>query len=443
MEFKSIDELLMHTESFIGKTFSEIDTLGLLKKDNKDKGIFGKVVETGGFGYELNSDPTADFEELGIELKVTGYVRNSKGYRAKERLSLSMIDYEKIIFEEYNFSKLLFKNKRLLMIWYEYEKGKNKGDLVITHYNLYDMNQDEEIFRNDFNLIKQKILDGKAHLLSEGDTSYLGACTKGGAQSKPRKQPNSTVLAKPRAFSLKNSYLSGVFRTVIDKKSQDKIKVKELTAIDYLKDCYTHFWGKTQIDILKEVGGPNYENKRVPNNIGKMISDRVVGKDSELKTKHELFSKTNFIIKNTSVDENLIPVERLAFRNLVLSEFEEPWEESEWKQYFEEVTILLVCYEGKDLKNGYRRLKEITQFTFTDEDLMLFKKTYEKIQMAIMNKDISYLPYPNSFGGQVLEIAPKGNGGDDVYNHFFDKDITRTCFMLSKEFMKMKIDQSK
>lgn len=230
---------------------------------------------------------------------------------------------------------------------------------------------------------------------------------------------------------------------MIDNTSQAKIKVKELTALDYLNDCYNHFWGHTQIEILKEVGGPNYENKKVPNNIGKMISDRVVGKDSELKTRHELFSKTSFIIKNTSVDEYLVPIERLSFRNLVITEFEEPWEESEWKQYFEEVTILLVCYEGKDVKNGYRRLKEITQFTFTDADLDLFKQTYERVQEAILNKDISCLPYPSSFDRQVLEIAPKGNGGDEVYNHFFDKDVTKTCFMLSKEFVKMKINQSK
>ena len=65
------------------------------------------------------------------------------------------------------------------------------------------------------------------------------------------------------------------------------------------------------------------------------------------------------------------------------------------------------------------------------------------VQQAIINKDISYLPYPGSFDGQTIEIAPKGNGGDDVYNHFFDRDTTKTCFMLSKEFVKMKINQSK
>ena len=106
-----MEELLEYTKTFMGKTFRDIDKLGLLNKVTKDKGILGKIVETGGYGYELNSNPSADFEELGIELKVTGYIKNTKGYRAKERLSLSMIDYETIIFEEYSFSKLLFKNK--------------------------------------------------------------------------------------------------------------------------------------------------------------------------------------------------------------------------------------------------------------------------------------------------------------------------------------------
>ena len=437
-----MEELLEYTKTFMGKTFKEIDKLGLLNKLTKDKGILGKIVETGGYGYELNSNPSADFEELGVELKVTGYIKNTKGYRAKERLSLSMIDYETIVFEEYSFSKLLFKNKCLLMIWYEYEQGKDKGDFVMTHYNLYDMSQDEEIFKNDFNIIKNKVLEGKAHLLSEGDTSYLGAATKGGAQSKPRKQPNSDVLAKPRAFSLKNSYLTGIFRNISDNSFIVEGERQVLTALDYLNDCYQKYFGCTQLEILSSITGKSY-TERIPKNIGKMISDAVVGKDEELKTKHNLFTKTEFVIKNTSVDDKLYPLERLSFRNLRLSEFENPWEESEWKRYFEEVTVLLVCYEGKGVKNGYRKLKEIKQITFTDDDLERFKLSYEKVREVIYNKDVKFLPYPGSFEGQVLEIAPKGQGGDDVYNHFFDKDTTKTCFMLSKEFMKMKINQSK
>ena len=39
--------------------------------------------------------------------------------------------------------------------------------------------EDLKIIKHDWNLINGKILKGKAHELSEGDTFYLGACTKG------------------------------------------------------------------------------------------------------------------------------------------------------------------------------------------------------------------------------------------------------------------------
>lgn len=65
-----------------------------------------------------------------------------------------------------------------MFIWYFYEKDKEIGDFKITDYQLYDMTQDENIFKNDFEIIKSKVKEGLAHEISEGDTSYLGACTK-------------------------------------------------------------------------------------------------------------------------------------------------------------------------------------------------------------------------------------------------------------------------
>lgn len=42
-----------------------------------------------------------------------------------------------------------------------------------------DLKQIEE----DWNLIIKKIRDGKAHEISEADTMYLGACTKGSLEN--------------------------------------------------------------------------------------------------------------------------------------------------------------------------------------------------------------------------------------------------------------------
>ncbi|WP_227496187.1 MutH/Sau3AI family endonuclease [Bacillus cereus] len=118
MKFKTEEELVAFTEGIIGKSFKEIDTKGILQGNSNDKGILGKVVETGFYDYELNNSPEADFWELGIELKVSGFNKLRNGsWSAKERISLSMINYKNIIHEEYEFSKVVSKNKKLLIIW--------------------------------------------------------------------------------------------------------------------------------------------------------------------------------------------------------------------------------------------------------------------------------------------------------------------------------------
>ena len=211
MKFKNETELLNYTENIKGKTFKEIDSKKLLENNSmkRRKGLPGQIVETGFYQYPLNNKSEADFNELGIELKVTGFIRNKNNtLRAKERLVLSKINYHDIVNETYETSHLMDKNKKLLIIWYEYEKGKSLGEFQIKDYQLYDMSQDEEIFKNDFNIIKEKVKEGHAHELSEGDTSYLGACTKAATSQDRTTQPYSEINAKPRAFALKNSYIA-------------------------------------------------------------------------------------------------------------------------------------------------------------------------------------------------------------------------------------------
>lgn len=351
-----------------------------------------------------------------------------------------MINYMNIINEEYEFSKLIFKNKKVLIIWYRYEDNTNYADMEIMDYQLYDLSQDEEIIKNDFYIIKDMVVKGEAHNLSEGQTSYLGACTKGADSSKTRPQPNNKEEAKPRAFCLKNSYMTGIFRSLLFGNKINTEIATFKTIEEYVFNILKHYMGKTQLEMYNMITGEDYTN-RIPKNISKMISDRLIGKDEELEDKNELFKKTTYIIKNLPVYPNNEPVERMSFRNLRISEFEKDWEESDWKQFFEEVTLLVICYEAKDkkVKNGYRTLKEIKTITFTDEDLDALKKGYEMVQEAIMKNDISLLPYPNSYENQIIEIAPKGVKGDDAYNNFFKNDTTKTTFMLSKNFLEKKL----
>ena len=339
MKFDTIEELLSYTEAIKGKTFKEIDTKHLLDNTTnlkRNKGILGHVVESGFYKYPINSNPQADFDKIGVELKVTGYKKNMKGEKsAKERVSLSKIDFNKIVNEEYEYSKLIYKNRKILFIWYFYEKGKDIGDFLITDYQLYDMGQDEETFKNDFYIIKQKVKDGRAHELSEGDTSYLGACTKARTSKDRTTQPYSDIPAKPRAYSLKNSYMSGILNSIGTTITFDTNEFK--TVEEYVLSKLRPYIGKTQLEILEEVSGRTY-SERIPKNINKMITDLIIGKDDELEEKHDLFKKTSHIIKNSPITPKGTYRERMSFRNLTLSEFEETWEDS-WDSWSGSLSI--------------------------------------------------------------------------------------------------------
>ena len=441
MIFNNEEELLNYTKNIIGKTFKELDTNNILDSQVNDKGILGKIIETGFYHYPNNNIAAADFEKLGIELKVTGYVKNKNGtISAKERLVLSMINYNDIINEEFDFSKLLFKNKKILIIWYEYDYTKDIKDFVITNYQLYDMSNDELVIKNDFDIIKEKVIEGKAHLLSEGDTSYLGACVKGVNGEQKVSQPKSNFLAKPRAFSLKNSYLTGILRNTDFSLEVDNLEYK--TVEEYVFAQIKAFIGKTQADIYSEIFHQQLTDV-VPKNIGKMISDKLIGTDEELPEKNSLFSKTTYKIKNIPVDSNYYPIERLPFRTIRLSEFDDSWDNSSWKLFFEEITIIALCYEGtKDVPNGFRTLKDIKKITFNSDDIDSFEITYNMIKKAIEERDIRLLPYPGSYSGQALEVAPKGQKGANAYDTFFDNDKTKVCFMMNKDFVYKKLLES-
>lgn len=460
MKFNSIEELLEYTENIKGKTFREIDSKNLLANVGRhNKGLLGHIVESGFYDYPINSDARADFDNIGVELKVTGYTINKNGRRrAKERLVLSKINYFNVVNEEYNYSKLLFKNKKILIIWYHYDYNKDIGDFLITDYQLYDMGKDEDIFKNDFEIIKEKLKKGLAHELSEGDTSYLGACTKAAKSTDRTKQPYSNILAKPRAFSLKNAYMTGILKNLAYEKEtpsennmqrtldeiDETFTLKTYKTVNEYINCKLEpYFGMNQLDILEKATRKNYSDK-IPKNLNKIITDKLIGKDEELADKDDLFKKTSFIIKNLPITPKNTPRERMSFRTLILSEFEENWDNSDWKMFFEQTTLITILWKEprSGSKNGERILDSVLKISFDDEDLESFEKTYNLVKKTIENKDIKYLPVPGTFKNQYLVIAPKGVKGDDAYNNFFKKDKTKVSFMLSKEFLNKKIKQS-
>ncbi len=99
-EYKTPEEVKQRAEEAIGHSFKEIFELaqkfqqenGLKAKHGK--GDIGQAYEEGWFNYACNEEAEPDFKDADIELKVTSFLINSRGYRAKKRLSLGKINYK-------------------------------------------------------------------------------------------------------------------------------------------------------------------------------------------------------------------------------------------------------------------------------------------------------------------------------------------------------------
>lgn len=230
-------------------------------ENKKYKGGIGNLIEECWFGYRANSDSEADFPKAGVELKVTPYMKNKRGFRAKERLVLTMINYMEVVKEkDFEHSHLWDKAQLMLLVWYLHISGQSDMDSTVDYVQLFTPpEEDLKIIQNDYDKIIGKIRAGKAHELSEGDTLYLGACTKSASSKNRREQPYSEIPAKPRAFSFKNSYMTYVLLHYImpGKKTYEPI-IKNGEAVSdfeqYVMDRIATGKGKSLDELAQQFG---------------------------------------------------------------------------------------------------------------------------------------------------------------------------------------------
>ena len=75
MKFNTIKELLDYTEKIKGKSINDVvesDNVFQGRTNlNQRKGFLGNLVETEFYHYPINSNPEADFNKLGVELKTS------------------------------------------------------------------------------------------------------------------------------------------------------------------------------------------------------------------------------------------------------------------------------------------------------------------------------------------------------------------------------------
>lgn len=461
---QSIEE---YSQKLIGKTFREIrdedesQNAMMIRESHTDygpsdvtvikrnKGNLGQIIEEKFFHYTCNSDSRADFHEAGVELKVTPYKINKNGtFSAKERLILTMIDYFKVVDEEFEQSHFWMKSKLILIVYYLYQKEIPYNlDYRIGYSRLFTPpGQDVKIIKHDYDLIVAKIKAGKAHELSEGDTLYLGAAPKASTSKDRRKQPFSTESAKPRAFAFKNSYMTYVLNNYIipGKQTYEPI-IKNDTAESFEEYVVNKIEGYDGWNVKDLCEYFNIEYSKKPKNLEAMLAYRMLS----IKGNHaEEFEKANIVVKTIRIEKNGKIKENMSFPTFRFKDLvEETWDDSTFGNYLRETRFLFVVYKYDENDELHLRGCQFWNIPYSDLEGNVKKVWEETKQVLIDGLQIEIVNgknrnnFPKASKNPVSHVRPHAQNAKDTYELPDGRQYPKQCFWLNNSYILSQLEK--
>ena len=364
------ESVMRHARKLEGRTLREAinalvppKELGVVMEEaakyctGKAKGKFGNAIEAGHFYYKPNSDKEPD---LGwAELKCTGLKRVKSGrstkLSAKERLVICMINFgggdqdeeKSILKETFDTSHAKKKLNSLVLVFYEYAKGTAVLDLKVLLVDHWMPDATElRMIREDWELIRSYVKAGDAHLISESLTNILGACTKGAKGTDRVKQANNKEKAKPRAFALKQAFVTQIYERLLNQRSGGKASEPEIhldgmnlyrKAKDSFEDFVTKrlnkYAGKTTVQICDELGitGKFDSKDKHARRMRKFLNKILSGSQDKESDNLAEFKNAGLQIKTVRLKPNGMPAEAVSFPHFKYDELaaEDTWEDSE------------------------------------------------------------------------------------------------------------------
>ena len=442
----SIESIFNHALRLTGNSLEDLVNLPERTLDKNSRGRLGNLVETYYFGIQQNSEQEPDFKEVGLELKVTGVTQSKtkknlqRGtFQAKERLVLTMIDFEKLISETWSSSALLKKAGKMLILFYLFDRNTpDTQRKFVLEPMLYEIpNEDLVIIQRDWETIRSKVEQGKAHELSEGDTYYLGACRKGsgGVAEKGRRQPNSQTEAPSRAFCLKQSYVSRLVLNhslkhslVTDASVEQYMQLgidSKLSFEDATKLRYEQYIGRTVKELSNLLG--LHQSGKNQKGFHRMLANRMLSGGNG--TVVEL-QKAGIELKTIRLNRSGNPREAMSFPGFKFQDIvDEKWEDSSFFQKLEQ-RFLFVIYQTD--AEGIERLIKVAYWNMPYQDRVEAEKVWEETKRRV--KD-GITQFPKSSENRVAHVRPKARNKQDTLLTPQGVAITKQCFWLNNKYI--------
>ncbi len=440
------EAVLKRAKEAIGIPLRDIDKTGRLVTG---KGAIGSVIEESWFGYAPNSETEPDFPEAGVELKVTPYIHGKNGVRAKERLVCNIINYMEEYDKTFVTSSFWHKCHTLLLMSYEHLENVAKGDFRIDEAILFSFpEEDLAIIERDWETIINKVRSGRAHELSEGDTLYLAACTKGASAGSVRQQPFSPIPAKQRAYSLKASYMTQILNNYVFGSVDDTRIIKSCDILrsqtfeEYIVDKIRPYYGMSQ-QRLKAL----FQIESNAKSINEILLARMLGVKGRIAHTEE-FKKAGIVPKTIRVRYDGTIKESMSFPtfDFIKLSKEEVWEESELYNYLAPKKFLFVIFQERI--SGEYVLGRVMFWNIPNDDLEDVRRVWERTVQTI-RKGVKLVRTPHGVSNNlpkqsedpIAHVRPHGKNAKDTLPLPDGRTMTKQCFWLNNTYIEKQIKE--
>lgn len=456
-----------YSRFLMGKSLHSLLGEDVISKYRKGKGGLGQMVEELFFKYDINSNREADFKEANLELKCTPLLRSKTdgSLRIKERLVCTMIDYFELVNTEFENSHLLNKCRLMLLLFYLHISGTPIYDYEFLFRILWELpEKDLTLIKKDYDTIAEKVRRGEAHLISEGDTLYLGACRKGQKGDVPQSQPYSDIKAYKRAFSLKPAYMRYVLNHVLNTNNNcytnyteferpqfelvSEAELQNKSFEEAILERFKPFYGLDYIQICDKLGVNAYQAKNKYADVCGLIASNGV---SRRLSSSEEFVKSGIMMKTIRLRPNGMPKEAMSFKNIDYEEVynNDNWLESEAYEIFTNRFLFVVFKPIPDksitIHNNATGLDAVEQsyaldkaffWTMPADDIMEAKSYWKHIRENVLSDNITLPAFWSISDDRKFHVRPKAtkkvqltanpNGGEcEKYSYWFNANYVK------------------
>lgn len=443
--YQTKEAVLRRAQEAIGIPLGQIDQTGRL---GSGKGAIGTMLEESWFGYTPNNSAEPDFPEAGVELKATPYIRNRRGIRAKERLVCNIINYMTEHEKIFSTSDFWHKCENMLIMSYEHRAGVPKTEFCIDQAILFSFpEEDRMIIEQDWEKIMEKIRTGQAHLLTEGDTLYLAACTKGANASSVREQPFSDIPAKQRAYSLKTSYMTKILNRFVFGNEEDERIIKDWRVLqdctfeDHIIGTLRPYFGMTQAQLKTHFGVESSAK-----NLNEVLLAKMLGVQGKIAYTSE-FQNASIVPKTIRIQKNGRIKEGMSFPTFQFTKIvTETWEDSELRNYLEPTKFLFVIFQEDNAGNYVFSKVKFWNIPASDleEVQRVWERTVEIIRQGVFryfDGRVTHNNLPKATDSRVMHVRPHGRNARDTYPLPTGGAMTKQCFWFNNSYVEQIIKE--